>query len=422
MKVFKFGGASVKDAEAVKNVAEIIKQYKDDAITIVVSAMGKTTNAFENLLKAFYFGEGDTHEILEEIKKFHFDIISELFPDKENPIHHEIHNTFIEVDWQIEDDPVGTYDFEYDQMVPLGELLSTKIVSAYLKELNIPNRWLDVRDVLRTDNTYRKSKVDWEYSNNAIQNIMGKYFKENPRGIIITQGFMAGTSENYTSTLGREGSDYSAAILAAALKAEEVIIWKDVEGMLNADPKYFNKTVKLNNISYREAAELAYFGASVIHPKTIKPLHKADIPLYIKSFFNPSNRGSLINNNTAADSLIPSYIYKKKQILISIAGRDYEFITEDRLSHIYHIFAAHKVTINLMQNSALSFSVCVDDEHPKIDKLIEELQKDYDVTYNKEVELLTIRHYEEEVIEELTTNKIILVEQRSRNTARFVLK
>lgn len=422
MKVFKFGGASVKDAEAVKNVAEIIKTYREDRIAIVVSAMGKTTNAFEKLLRAFYLKEGNAAEELEQIKAFHFQIMENLFPDPKHKIYQEIHNTFVEVEWQIEDEPVGTYDFEYDQMVGLGEMLSTKIISAYLEEEGIENKWLDARDIIRTDNQYRKANVDWDLTNTLINKVMGTYFEKHQSGIMITQGFIGATSENFTSTLGREGSDFSAAIIASALNAKEVVIWKDVEGMLNADPKYFEKTVKLNNISYREAVELAYFGASVIHPKTIKPLHNANIPLLVKSFVNPSNRGTLIDANMASDSLVPSYIHKPNQILISIASKEFAFIAESNLSDIYRLFAEHGISINMMQNSAISFSVCVDDENPKIENLIKALQEEYKVTYNKAVELLTIRHYTEDIIEELLQGKSNLLEQKSRNTARFVLK
>ncbi|MAC95377.1 MAG: aspartate kinase [Flavobacteriales bacterium] len=422
MKVFKFGGASVKDAQAVKNVANIINENREDALAVVVSAMGKTTNAFEKVLRAFYYKEGEAPELLQEIKDFHFEILYELFPDKKHKVYNDIHNTFIEVEWQIEDDPVGTFDFEYDQMVSLGEMLSTKIVSAYLTEQGIENKWLDVRDVLRTDNNYRKANVDWQLTKVLMQKVIGKYFEEQPNGIVVTQGFIGGTSENFTSTLGREGSDFSAAIIAASLAAKEVVIWKDVEGMLNADPKFFDKTVKLNNISYHEAIELAYFGASVIHPKTIKPLHNSKIPLFVKSFVNPSNRGTLINENSASDSLVPSYIHKEGQILISIAAKDFSFIAESNLSDIYKCFADRGVTINMMQNSAISFSVCVDDETPKIDELIKQLQKDYKVSYNKSVKLLTIRHYTEDIIDELIEGKTVLLEQKARKTARFVLK
>lgn len=422
MKVFKFGGASVKDAEAVMNVAAIIKNYQGESLAIVISAMGKTTNALEKVVQAFYHKKEGMQAALDVVKEFHFSIIKELFSNESHPIYQDIHNTFVEIEWQIEDDPIGSFDFEYDQLVSMGEMLSSKIVSAYLKEVGIKNKWMDARDFLRTDNHYRSANVDWELSNQLIQEKVGKYLASSPSSILITQGFIGGTSENYTSTLGREGSDFSAAILAQALQADEVVIWKDVEGMLNADPKYFEKTVKLNNISYLEAVELAYFGASVIHPKTIKPLHNSNIPLYVKSFLNPANRGSLIDHNTAADSLIPSYIQKENQLLISIAAKDFSFIVEENLSYIFQCFSKKRITINVMQNSAISFSVCVDEGNSTIDDLIEVLQKDYKVSYNKGVKLLTIRHYTEDIVNELIGKQTVLLEQKSRNTARFVLK
>ena len=420
MRVFKFGGASVKDAKSVKNIAAIIKSYKGEKLMVVVSAMGKTTNAFEKVLKAFYFKEGNAAEELSKIKEYHFAILDELFAGRAHPIYEEIHNTFVEVEWQIEDEPVGTYDFEYDQMVSLGELLSTKIISAHLKEEGIVNRWLDVRDVIRTDNNYRKANVDWDTTASLAQKKIeeGAFKEEN---IVVTQGFIGSTSENFTTTLGREGSDFSAAILAYALHAEEVIIWKDVDGMLNADPKYFDKTVKLNNISYLEAVELAYYGASVIHPKTIKPLQNRGIPLRVKSFLKPKNKGTLINENTSLDSIVPSYIHKPNQILISIAARDYSFIAEKNLSTIYGLFSKANISINSMQNSAISLSVCVDQEEIKIEDLIAQLRKDYKVTYNKNVLLLTIRHFTEDILEELLKGKRLLMEQKTRHTARFVL-
>ncbi|KAA3650781.1 MAG: aspartate kinase [Bacteroidetes bacterium] len=422
MKVFKFGGASVKDAAAIKNIAAIIKTFGDDSLVIVISAMGKTTNALEKVVHAFYYKTGEAETLLNEVKKFHFQILDELFDSKTHPIYQELHNTFVEIEWQIEDEPVGKFDFEYDQMVGIGEMLSTKIVSAYLNEVSCQNKWFDVRGLIRTDNTYRNAKVDWTVSTEQIQGELASFLNAKKGSIAITQGFVGSSSENFTTTLGREGSDFTAAILANILDAEEITIWKDVEGMLNADPKYFDKTIKLNNISYLEAVELAYFGASVIHPKTIKPLQNKGIPLQVKSFLNPGNKGSLIDQNSSADSLIPSYIHKPNQILISIAARDYSFITEDNLSAIYATFSKHGVSINIMQNSAISFSVCVDNEIPKINGLIAELQSDYKVTYNTDLQLLTVRHYTEEIIEELIAGKTIFLEQKSRSTARFVVK
>ena len=417
MKVFKFGGASVKDVDAVKNIADIIASYTGEKIMIVVSAMGKTTNAFEGVLDAFFFAGQDAIEKLEAIKSFHFDILKGLFPDSSHPVYKEIHNTFVEAEWQLEDAPVGTYDFEYDQLIGLGELLSTKIVAAYLKEAGIKNTWLDARDLIRTDNSYRRAQIDWK----TTEGLMQKRFSQPHENIVISQGFIASTSENFTTTLGREGSDFSAAIFASCLNAEEVVIWKDVDGMLNADPKYYENTVKLNNISYKEAVELAYFGASVIHPKTIKPLQNKKIPLYVKSFLNPKNMGSLINHNSQTDHLIPSYIHKENQILISIASRDYAFMDEPKLSYIFKLFADNNLSINIMQNSAISFSVSLDYDKAKVETLIDELKKEFSVSYNLDSTLITIRHYNEDVIAELIKGKQILMEQKTRTTARFVL-
>ncbi len=417
MIVYKFGGASVKDANAVKNIASIIKKSENTPMVVVISAMAKTTNALESLLDSFFYKKDDAIEKLNLIKEFHFEIAKELF-DKNHAIFQELHNVFVEVEWQLEDDPIGTYDFEYDQMVGIGEQLSTKLVSAYLTQEGIHNKWLDARSLIRTDNSYRRAIVDWEVTEDQINALIVKPLKDSD--IIITQGFVGSTSENFSSTLGREGSDFSAAILAACTNAKEVIIWKDVDGMLNADPKYFDKTVKLNNISYREAIELAYFGASVIHPKTIKPLQNKEIPLRVKSFINPDNKGTIINSDFSSDTLIPSYIHKPDQRLISISAKDFSFITEGNLSEIYACFSKHGVVISLMQNSAISFSVCVD-EDSKLEQLIDELKNDFKVVYNKDLTLLTIRHYSEDLIHELIGKKKVLLEQKSRSTVRLVL-
>lgn len=410
----------MKDADAVRNVAEILKKYPSDKVLVVISAMGKSTNMLENLVNSHFHQDGLQNENLEKVKLFHSEILNNLFPDKNNPVHHDIHNLFVEIEWQLEDGPIGTYDFEYDQMVSMGEMLSTKIVHAFLSQNGVASKWFDVRDLIRTDNTYRQAKVDWEVSGKNIQNILGKHF-ENER-IAITQGFVGGTSENFNSTLGREGSDYSAAIFANILEADEVVIWKDVEGMLNADPKYFPEAKKLDKINYLEAVELAYYGASVIHPKTIKPLENKNIPLYIKSFLNPDAKGSLINADALPESFVPSFIFKENQVLVSISSKDYSFIDENNLSHIFGTFSKLGIGINLMQVSAISFSVCFDFDERKFEELLPLLKSKYRVVYNENVELLTIRHYTENVVDELLKEKKILVEQRSRNTARYVLK
>lgn len=422
MKVFKFGGASVKDAAAVKNVATILEEYKNDQIMVVVSAMGKTTNALEQLLDAYFYAKTNAFEILDGIKKYHFEIVNELFNDSKHPIFEELSNTFVEIEWQLEEEHMREYDFEYDQMVAVGEWLSATIVSAYLKKVGLNNKLQDVRDLIRTDNTYRNAKVDWEVTEENVKRFVLPYFQNQENRLMITQGFVGATSENFNSTLGREGSDYTAGILANLTDADSLTIWKDVPGMLNADPKWFDVTEKLNNISYHEAVELAYYGATVIHPKTIKPLQNKGIPLFVKSFLHPKEEGSVINENTSKDSLIPSFIFKTNQILISISPRDYSFIAENNLSHIFGCFAKHKVAVNLMQNSAISFTVCADNQKDKIEQLIAELKADYKVYYNDELLLLTVRHYNEETLSKLLENKTIYVEQKSRQTARYVVK
>jgi aspartate kinase len=421
MKVFKFGGASVKDANAVKNVGEVIKLYKDDLV-IVISAMGKTTNGLETVVESYLNKDGKTEAILAEIKDFHIHILNDLFKNKKHPIFNDIHNNFVEIEWEIEDEAVREYDYIYDQIVSIGEMLSTKIVSAYLNEIGVKNKWQDVRNIIQTDNTHRNAKVDWTLTEELAEREITKKLKNNEQSIILTQGFIGSSSELFTTTLGREGSDFSAGILAHCLNAESVTIWKDVPGMLNADPKWFDDTTKLDNISYHEAVELAYYGASVIHPKTIKPLHNKNIPLFVKSFVSPKDEGTVINKNTKKDDLVPSFIFKMNQVLISISAKDYSFIMEDSLSHIFGLFSEKGVQINLMQNSAISFSVCVDFDKQKTMSIIDELKKNYKILYNDNLELVTIRHYDHKTINRVTLDKDIIVEQKSRQTARLVMK
>ena len=421
MKVFKFGGASVKDANAVKNVGEVIKIYNDDLV-IVISAMGKTTNGLESVVESYLKKDGKAEEKLNEVKAYHTTILNDLFENKKHPIFNEIHNTFVEIEWEIEDEAVRSYDYIYDQIVSVGEMLSTKIVSAYLNKIGVKNTWQDVRNIIQTDNTHRNAKIDWALTQELAEKEITNKITNNEQSIILTQGFIGSSSELFTTTLGREGSDFSAGILAHCLNAESVTIWKDVPGMLNADPKWFDDTTKLDNISYHEAVELAYYGASVIHPKTIKPLHNKNIPLYVKSFIAPNNRGTVINKNTKEDGLVPSFIFKMNQVLISISAKDYSFIMEDSLSHIFGLFSAKGVAINLMQNSAISFSVCVDFDQQKTMPLIDELKKKYKVLFNDNLELVTIRHYDNKTIDRVTLDKEILVEQKSRQTTRLVMK
>ena len=421
MKVFKFGGASVKDADGVKNVASILKRYPDENIIVVVSAMGKITNALERLVNAVYYKKEKPLAILEDIKSYHFDIINQLFPSKKHSIYNEINNTFVELDWAIEEEPTLDYNFEYDKIVCMGEIISTKIVNAYLNEVDVNSKWCDVRDFIQTDNTYREGKVDWELTQTLVNKNLLPYFNGSANSIIVTQGFIGGTSENYTTTLGREGSDYTSAILAFTANAENVTIWKDVPGVLNADPKYFKETQKLEQISYQDAIELAYYGVSVIHPKTIKPLQNKKIPLYVKSFINPDDSGTVINENQSPLA-VPSYIFKVNQVLISISPKDFSFIVEENFSDIFNLFAEKQVKINVMQNSAISFSVSVDNDERKLPELIKTLQKNYRVLYNDNLELITIRYYNQSTIDKLTIGKKILLEVRSRYTVQLVVK
>jgi aspartate kinase len=426
MKVFKFGGASVKDANAVKNVAEIVKRFPNENILVVISAMGKVTNALEQLTDAVFYPvkstedkKADAATILAGIKKYHFDILSELFPSNDHPVFIEINNTFVELDWAIEDVPTENYNYEYDKIVSLGEIVSTKIVNAYLKEAGLNSKWKDVRDFIQTDNTYREGKVDWELTQSLVNEQLLPEIKNG--AIIVTQGFIGGTSENFTTTLGREGSDYTAAILAYTTNAESVTIWKDVPGVLNADPKWFDETKKLEQISYQDAIELAYYGATVIHPKTIKPLQNKKIPLYVKSFLHPEEKGTVINE-IQSPLPIPCFIFKVKQVLISISPKDFSFIAEENFSDIFNLFSEKQVKVNVMQNSAISFSVSVDAEERKLPDLIKTLQKKYRVLYNDNLELITIRYYDQATIDRVTIDKKILLEVKSRYTVQLVVK
>ncbi len=419
MKVFKFGGASVKDAAGLKNVAEIVKRFPNEKILVVVSAMGKITNKLEELTKAFFYGGHLAEEVLEEIKNYHYNILNELFADKTHPVFTEIENSFVQLGWDIEGEPTHEFNLEYDQIVCMGEILSSQILSAYLNTVDVFNTYVDARGIIQTDNTYREGKVDFELTEKRTQTELLPLLEQT--NLIVTQGFIGGTSENFTTTLGREGSDYTAAILAYCTNAESVTIWKDVPGVLNADPKWFEKTIKIDELTYQDAIELTYYGATVIHPKTIKPLQNKDIPLYVKSFIHPENEGTVVRN-TNKRLPIPSFIFKVNQLLISLQPKDFSFIAEDNLSSIFATFFKHQVKIHMMQLSAINFSVCTDNDEAKIPELITELQKNYKVLYNSGVELCTIRYYDQATIERVSVQKQVLLEQKSRYTVQLVLK
>lgn len=418
MQVFKFGGASVKDAEAVNNVGKILTKYADKHQFVVISAMGKTTNALETLVKAHFENDRKRYlATLNEIRKKHTDIALELCPKNNKILIDELEALFDKIAIQFDAEFSDNYDYEYDQMVSLGEILSTKIIAYYLQTIHLNVCWEDARNLIRTDRTFRNAEINWEITKRLVQKCAAK----NTNKIIITQGFIGHTDENLTTTLGREGSDYTAAILAFCSDSKNVTIWKDVPGMLNADPKFFKDTVKLDQISFEEAIELAYYGASVIHPKTIQPLRNKSIPLYVKSFNDPEASGTLIHNDSKNDDKIASYIFKKNQILISVIPRDFSFINEAKLEVIFKALTKENVTINIMQNSAVSFSFLVDAEKVRLDTLLKRLDEHFDVRYNENLELITIRHYNQNIIDEIVQNRVRLLTQMDRTTIRMVL-
>lgn len=416
MKVFKFGGASVKDAESVKNVARIIELNQHDKLIVVVSAMGKTTNKFEQLVNAYFAGE-ETSALLEELRSFHSEIAENLFENSTKVVE-DINNTLVEVEWAL-DDPEGLdTDFQYDQIVSIGEMLSTKIISAYLKAVGLANQWVDARDLIRTDNTYGNANIIWNETQQLTDRALTSAFAK--AEIVVTQGFIGGTSENFTTTLGREGSDFTAAILANCVKATDVTIWKDVPGVLNADPKYFDDTVLIPEMSYFDAMELAYFGTSVIHPKTIKPLQNANIPLYVKSFVEPTSTGTIVSE-TDKECDVATFIVKKNQVLISIAPKDHSFVVENHLTEIFEALHKLRIRCNVMQNSAISFSVCADYDEEKLNQLHRNLNADFEIRINQNCELITVRHFTDEVIDKLVNNRPVLLEQRTRTSAQLVV-
>lgn len=418
MKVFKFGGASVRNAEAVRNLGAILKAHKTEKLVVVISAMGKMTNALEGLLQSKMEADGEAEKRLTEIAAYHHQIAEQLFPQT-HAVHGELNDILAELKDLALQEGIHHRDKEYDRLVCYGELLSTRIIHHFLLQEGLDNLWLDARKVIKTDDTHRAAKVDLVQSEYLINSV----FSELEKGqILLTQGFIGSNDRSVPTTLGREGSDFTAAIFGYALDAEEVVTWKDVAGLFNADPKQFQQARKIEHISYRETIELSYYGAKIIHPNTIKPLQNKSIPLKIQSFVNPDDKGSVINRDTEHDGLVESYIVKSDQVLISMLSRDYEFITENSLSFIFAKFAAYNLKINLMQNSAITFTACVDRDEDKIASLILELRSNYHIRYNEGVKLLTIRHFNDQIIEQLTRKQEILVEQRNRTTVQFVTR
>ena len=418
VKVFKFGGASVKDAPAIENLYQIMRLYPDDIVVVVISAMGKTTNFLEKVLEAYHQRPEEVPALVDELQRQHEQVAEQLVPDP-GSIVDSLRQLFRQLRERLSCAPSQNYDFDYDQIVSFGELLSTTLISGYLNIAGIPNTWLDARRVIRTDSTFREGRVDWETSARQIQDAVAAGFGKDR--VVLTQGFIGGTAENLTTTLGREGSDYSAAIIAHSLDAESVTIWKDVPGLLNADPKRFPDAVKLDRIPYDEALELTFYGASVIHPKTLKPLQNKQIPLYVKSFFHPENEGSVITNCRLSTG-VPSYIVKDGQVLLTLFPKDFSFMGVENLSDVFTQLANYRVKINMMQNSALSLSICTDNVGERLKKCVDALKKRYKVKYNDPVQLITIRHHTPESVEKAVGDKKVLMRQTSRATIQFVVK
>lgn len=418
MEVYKFGGASVKDAGGVRNLASIVAARKQQNLLIVISAMGKITNKLEELTNAYLNGQDDVQQLFEEVKTFHFNILHDLFPDHNHQVYDDVSNSFVEVEWLLEEEPNDTPDYIYDQIVSIGEIVSTKIAAAFLNASGCNVTWVDARNYVHTDNSYREGKVNWEKTELEIQRKLLPILESS---IVVTQGFIGSTSENFTTTLGRDGSDYSAAIFASCLNADSMTIWKDVPGVLNADPKWFDETERIPQLSYHDAIELAYYGATIIHPKTIKPIQNKNIPLYVRSFLAPDAAGTDITG-TNNHLPVPSFIFKVNQALISIFPKDFSFIIEENLSDIFSLFHKHKIKINTMLNSAISFSVSFDHDAKKLEALIADLSLHYKVKYNTGLELVTIRYYNQQTIDRVTVNKNILLEVKSRNTCQIVMR
>lgn len=416
MKVFKFGGASVKDAVGVRNIANVLKQEGCDKTVVVISAMGKMTNALEEVAKTYYNKTNDIAQNINLVKAYHEEIIAELFDKDAVDTLNDIEQFYVEMSGFMMMNKSTNYNYIYDQIVSYGELISTKIVSNYLNYFGIENQWIDVREFIRTDRNYRDPKVDWNTTQNNITE------KLNLNKLTITQGFLGATEHGLTTTLGREGSDYTAAIFAYCLNATGVTIWKDVPGVLNADPRFFKDTTLLNQISYTEAIEMAFYGASVIHPKTLKPLENKLIPLYVRSFIDITKEGTSVSKGAALEPFVPCFIVKKNQILISISAIDFSFMVEHNISDIFKLLHDFQLKVNLIQNSAISFSVCVDDNFNNFDALLKELIQKYKVSYDKELTLYTVRHFNENALQNIEQNKEVLLKQLNKETVQIVVK
>lgn len=416
MQVFKFGGASVKDANGVKNLASVLNQVGFKNTLVVVSAMGKTTNALEVVVKNYFENKSELQSSIQEVKKYHNEILLDLFENTQHPIFKKVTTVFEDLDLFLSRNKSPDYNFVYDQTIGFGELVSTTIISEYLNAIGIKNNWIDVRSFIKTDNYYRRANVNWEQTQLAIKEHFDK------ASLNITQGFLGSDANNFTTTLGREGSDYTAAIFAYCLNAQSVTIWKDVPGVLNADPRYFENAQLLHDISYREAIELAFYGASVIHPKTLQPLQQKEIPLFVKSFLNPKDKGTKVAKGVGITPHIPCYIVKKNQVLVSLSSLDFSYIVEENISEIFKLLHYNKMKVDVIQNSAISFSVCFENSYNNLKQLLQHLKAKFKVTCHENVSLYTVRHYNEQAIVSIEKDKTLLLKQLTQETIQIVTK
>ncbi len=416
MRVFKFGGASVKDALGVKNLVSVLEEVGHENTLIVISAMGKTTNAMEVVIGNYFNNQAELQAALQDVIKYHNQIIIDLFENERHAVFNTVKTLFEELKAFLKTNKSPDYNFVYDQVIGYGELVSTTIISAYLNEVGYKNNWIDVRQLIKTDDYYRRANVNWDQTQTNILTHI------NTNQLNITQGFLGSDKNNFTTTLGREGSDYTAAIIAYCLNAESVTIWKDVPGVLNADPRYFENAQLLNVISYTEAIELAFYGASVIHPKTLQPLQRKEIPLHVKSFIQPQNNGTVVKKFKGIDPVVPCFILKQNQVLISLSTLDFSYVVEENISEIFNLLSKYKMKVDVIQNSAISFSVCFENNYNNLEPLLLHLKAKFKVTCHDNVSLFTIRHYNEQAIQKLEKGKTILLKQMYQNTVQIVSK
>ena len=416
MQILKFGGASVKDADGVRNLEKVLNVVGTKKTLIVISAMGKTTNAMEKVIDHYFNSKHQLQSSIQDVKKYHNAILLDLFENESHEVFKVVSNLFQKLSDFFSRNKSPDYSFVYDQTIGFGELVSTTIVSYYLNHKGVQNSWLDVRELIKTDNYYRDAKVQWEATQSKISSAV------NGNILYITQGFLGSDTNNFTTTLGREGSDYTAAIFAYCLNAKSVTIWKDVPGVLNADPRYFENATLLHSLSYEEAIELSYYGASVIHPKTLQPLQRKEIPLFVKSFLNPKNNGTKVGKALELSPKVPCYILRDNQILISVSSLDFSYIVEENISHIFKLLHLHKMKVRSIQNSAISFSVCMENKYNHLEPLILQLKAKYDVKVDLDVKLYTIRHYNAEAIDEIEKNKTVLMKQITPETVQLITK